>query len=96
VVEFSSPKKQSELINKALAEIPHLQGLPYKNTELKAWVDKTAAALKAEFGDGSSEFRRFINAPGKAFVVGTETGRQQEYYRQIDCYEETLRSLLGG
>jgi hypothetical protein len=95
VVEFSSSKKQSELINKALAEIPHLQGLPYKNSELKAWVDKTAAALKAEFGAESSEARRFVNAPGKAFVVGTETGRQQEYYRQIDCYEEALRNMLG-
>ncbi len=94
MVEFGSSKRET-LINQALEQIPHLQSLPYRNGEYRAWVDRVTASLKAEYGPESGEARRFVNAPGRAFVVGTETGKEQEYLRQLDCYEEALKSLLG-
>jgi len=83
-------------VKQALEQIPHMKSLPYRNGEYKAWIERVITSLRAEYGVESSEARRFMNAPGKAFVVGTETGREQEYQRQLDCYEEVLKSLLEG
>ena len=94
MVEFSSSKRET-VLKQALEQVPHLQGLPYRNTEFKGWVERTTAALKTEYGAESGEVRRFVNAPGKAFVVGTETGKEQEYQRQVESYEEVLKALLG-
>ena len=94
MVSFGSSKRE-ESITQALGQIRHLQSLSYKNNELKGWLDRTTAMLKTEFGAESAEVRRFTNAPGRAFTIGTETGKEQEYQRQIDCYEEVLKNLLG-
>ena len=88
--------KRVTLVKQALEQIPHLQSLPYRNGEFKAWVDRVTASLKAEYGAESGEVRRFVNAPGRAFVIGTETGKEQEYQRQVESYEEVLKALLGG
>ena len=94
MVEFSSSKRES-MLQGALDQIRHLQSLSYHNTEFKAWLDRTTASIKSEYGDASSEARRFTNAAGRAFVVGTETGKEQEYQRQLESYEDVLKSLLG-
>lgn len=94
MVEFRSSRSETQ-IREALELIPHLQSLPYRNGGFKGWLDRTAAMLKTEFGAESAEVWRFVNAPGKAFVVGTETGKEQEYQRQLEAYEEVLRSLVG-
>ncbi len=94
MVEFSSTKRET-MLKQALADIRHLQGLSYHNNEFKGWLDRTTASIKAEYGEGSSETRRFVNAAGKAFVVGTETGKEQEYQRQLESYEDVLKSFLG-
>ena len=94
MVEFSSSKRET-MLKQALEQIRHLQGLSYRNGEMKGWLDRTTASIKAEYGEGSSEARRFVNAAGKAFVVGTETGKEQEYQRQLESYEEVLKNLLG-
>ena len=88
--------KRVILVKQALEQIPHLQQLSHRNGEFKGWVDRVTASLKAEYGAESSEVRRFTNAPGRAFVVGTETGKEQEYQRQLENYEDVLRALLGG
>ena len=95
MVEFSSSKRET-MLKQALEQVPHLQGLSYRNSEFKAWVDRVTASLKAEYGVESGEVRRFVNAPGRAFVVGTETGKEQEYQRQLESYEEVLKALAGG
>ena len=95
MVSFGSSKRET-LVKQALEQLRYLQTLPYRNNEFRPWVDKTTAALKAEYGAESIEVRRFVNAPGKAFVVGTETGREQEYQRQLENYEEVLRAMVGG
>ena len=88
--------KKITVVKQALEQVPHLQGLSYRNSEFKAWVDRTTASIKAEYGDESSQVRRFVNAAGRAFVVGTETGKEQEYQRQLESYEDVLKALLGG
>ena len=95
MVEFGSSKRVT-LLKQALAKVRYLQTLPYRHTEYKGWLDRVTASLKAEYGEESSEFRRFVNAPGRAFVVGTETGKAQEYQRQLESYEEVLNALLGN
>ena len=95
MVSFGSAKRET-LVKQALEQLRYLQTLPHRNNEFKPWVDKTAAALKAECGAESTELRRFTNAPGTAFVIGTETGREQEYQRQLENYEEVLRAMVGG
>ncbi len=88
--------KQLELLKQRLDEIPHLRGLHFRNGEFTAWKNKVCQILESGYSKDSAEYRRFVNAPGKAFVVGTETGRTQEYYRQLECYEDALKSLLFG
>ena len=94
MVEFGSSKRET-MLKQALEQIRYLQTLPYRNNEFKAWLDRATAAMKAEYGAESGEVRRFVNAPGRAFVVGTETGKEQEYQRQLESYEDVLKSLLG-
>ena len=88
--------KKITVVKQALEQVPHLQGLSYRNSEFKGWVDRVTASLKTEYGAESAEVRRFTNAAGRAFVVGTETGKEQEYQRQIESYEDVLKALLGG
>ncbi|MEK7354285.1 MAG: hypothetical protein AABZ77_07260 [Chloroflexota bacterium] len=88
--------KKTTVVKQALEQVPHLQGLPYRNGEFKAWLDRTTASLKTEYGAESSEVRRFVNAAGRAFVIGTETGKEQEYQRQLESYEDVLKALVGG
>lgn len=94
MVEFSSSKRET-MLKQALEQVPHLQGLSYRNSEFKGWLDRTTASIKAEYGAESSEVRRFTNAAGRAFVVGTETGKEQEYQRQLESYEDVLKALAG-
>jgi hypothetical protein len=94
LVEFGSSKRET-LVKQALEQVPHLLSLPYRNGEFKGWLDRTTNMLKTEYGAESAEVWRFTNAPGKAFIVGTETGREQEYQRQLEAYEEVLKSLVG-
>ena len=95
MVEFSSSKRET-MLKQALEQLRYLQTLPYRNTEYKGWLDRTTASMKTEYGEASGEVRRFVNAPGRAFVVGTETGKAQEYQRQLESYEEVLNALLGN
>jgi hypothetical protein len=87
--------KQVELLTQALNEIPHLRVLHFRNGEFAVWKNKVCQILESDYGKESAEYRRFVDAPGKAFVVRTEMGQEQEYHRQLDCYEETLKSLIN-
>jgi hypothetical protein len=51
--------------------------------------------LERIYGKDSAEYRRFVNAPGKAFIIRTETAQIEEYHRKLDCYESALKSLIG-
>ena len=88
--------KQEELLKQALDEIPHLRGLHFRNGEFTMWKNKASRMLESAYGLESIEYRRFVNAPGKAFIVLTEMGQEQEYNRQLDCYEEALKSLIAS
>ena len=87
--------KQVEQLQQALEGIYHLRALHYSNGEFTAWQNRVSQMLELAYGKDSAECRRFINAPGKAFLVRTETGQEQEYHRRLDCYEEVLKSLIG-
>ena len=87
--------KQVELLKQRLDEIPHLRALHFRNGEFTAWKNKVCQILESDYGKDSAEYRRFVNAPGKAFIVGTETGQRQEYHRRLECYEEALKSLIN-
>ncbi len=87
--------KQVELLKQALDEIPYLRGLPYRNGEFTVWQNKVCRLLESVYGQESAEYRRFVNAPGTVFIVRTETGQEQEYQRQLDCYEEAFKSLIN-
>ncbi len=94
MVEFSSVKRET-LLRRGLEQIEELKRQSYHNKEYKAWLESFTASLRAEFGAESGEVRRFVNAPGRAFVVGTETGKEEEYQRQLECYEEVLKGMVG-
>ncbi|MBI4180418.1 MAG: hypothetical protein HY528_00625 [Chloroflexi bacterium] len=81
-------------IKQALDEILDLRRLNYKNSQLTAWLNKVSRTMEAAYGKDSAEYRRFVNAPGKAFIIRTELGQEQEYHRQLDSYEEVLKSLI--
>ena len=87
--------KQVELLKQALDEISHLRALHFRNGEFTVWKNKVCQILESDYGKESTECRRFVNAPGKAFIVRTETGQTQEYYRCLECYEEALKSLIN-
>lgn len=84
------------ILKDALKEMPELRKLRYNNRQLEMWKEKVGRMIESVYGNGSAEYRRFMNAPGKAFVVRTEMGEQQEYHRQLDCYEEVLKALIEG
>ena len=88
--------KQVELLKQTLDEIPYLRALHFRNGEFTAWKNKVGKMLESDYGKESAEYRRFVNAPGKAFIVRTETGQEQEYHRCLDCYEEALKSLVSS
>ena len=85
---------QRALLVQALDEVEGLRRLHYSNGELRSWTDKTKKLLGTVFGDEAVEVRRFDTAPGKAFIVRTETGMTEEYYRKLDCYESVLKGLI--
>ncbi len=87
--------KQVELLKQALDEISHLRALHFRNGEFTVWKNKVCQILESDYGKESAEHRRFINAPGKAFLIRTELGQEQEYQRQLDCYDEALKSLIN-
>ncbi len=87
--------KQVELLKKALDEIPHLRALHFKNGEFAVWKNEVCRILELGYGKESAEYRRFVNAPGKTFIIRTELGQEQEYRQQLDCYEEALKSLMN-
>ena len=87
--------KQVELLTQALNEIPHLRTLHFRNGEFAVWKNKVCQILESDYGKESAEYQRFVSAPGKAFIVLTELGQTQEYHRQLDCYDEALKSLIN-
>ncbi len=86
-------RKETAMIKQALDEIPRLRKLHYSNTDFRVWKDETLRTLESTYGQESNEYRRFVNSPGKFFVVRTEMGLGEEYNRQLDCYEDVLKSL---
>ncbi len=82
-----------EMLKQALDEVPNLRTLRLGNYELPMWRDRVCRMLESAYGKESAEYNRFVNAPGTAFIVRTEMGQDQEYHRQLDCYEEALKSL---
>jgi hypothetical protein len=87
--------EQTELIKLAIEGVNFLRTLHFGNAEFPAWRNRVMQLLKQAYGENSPEYRRFINAPGKAFIVRTETGQAEEYFRKLDCYESVLKSLAG-
>jgi hypothetical protein len=85
----------TDLIKLALDGINFLRTLKYSNAEFPAWRNRVTELLEKAYGEDSPEYRRFVNAPGKSFVVRTETGLTDEYFRKLDCYESALKSLIG-
>lgn len=86
--------EQAQLIRLSIDGINFLRTLHYTNGEFPAWMKRVTELLKQAFGEDSAEYRRFVNAPGKAFIVRTETGMTEEYLRKLDCYETALKSLV--
>ena len=87
-------KEQTDLIKLAIDGINFLRTLHYRNAEFPAWKNRVTELLEKAYGENSAEYRRFINAPGKSFIVRTETGMTEEYLRKLDCYEVALKSLI--
>jgi len=86
--------EQNQLIKLSIDGINFLRTLRYTNGEFPAWRNRVTELLKQAYGENSTEYRRFINAPGKSFIVRTETGMTEEYLRKLDCYETALKSLV--
>jgi hypothetical protein len=82
------------MIKLSITGIDILRTMHYSNPEFKAWMKRVKELLIKAYGEDSSEYRHFINAPGKSFIVHTETGMTEEYLRKLDCYESALNSLL--
>ena len=87
--------KEIELLKQALDEIPYLRTLHFKNGEFSMWRGKVLHALESAYGKESTEYSRFVNAPGKVFIVRTEMGQQEDYHWRLDCYESVIRSLIN-
>jgi hypothetical protein len=88
-------QQQVELIRLSIDGIRYLRTLPFHNSEFPAWRERVVQLLDKLYGKESVEYRRFINAPGKSFVVRTQTGQIEEYHRKLDCYESALKTLTG-
>ena len=87
-------QEQTDLIRLSIDGINFLRTLNFRNSEFPAWMARVTELLQRVYGEDSPEYKRFMNAPGKVFVVRTETGLAQEYARKLDCYESALRSLV--
>jgi len=88
-------KKDVEPLKKALAEIPGLRALHYRDGQLANWATRVSRLLESSYGKDSTQYRQFVNAPGAPFKMGTEFGMEQSYQQRIDCYEEVLKTLVG-
>ncbi len=88
-------KNEETKLKQALDEIPNLRGLRFGNHEFPAWRDRVSRLLELAYGKESSEYKRFVNAPGKSFIVRTEQGQQEDYSFRLDCYESVLKSILA-
>ncbi len=86
--------QEIEMLKQALNGITNLRELQFGNRELPAWKDRVSRTLESIYGKESTQYKHFVNASGKAFIVRTAMGQDQEYHRQLDCYEEALKSLL--
>jgi hypothetical protein len=86
--------KTLDLLKQSVDEVPRIRTLPFHNGDFTAWRDKVLRILKSAYSEESAEYRWFLNAPGKSFIVRTETGQQEEYTRRLDCYETALKALL--
>ena len=84
------------LLKKAAAEVPEMRKQNYANGEFTRWRDRVLRTLTDIYGLDSSQHRRFENAPGKSFKVNTELGMQQDYGFKLDCYENSLKTLIQG
>ena len=78
-----------------LGDIPRLRALQHGNGEFPSWKNRVLKVLGSAYGEDSAEVRRFVNAPGKAFIINTESGLRLEYLRQLESYEGVLQSLVG-
>jgi len=87
-------KEQNDLIKLAIDGINFLRTQHFRNAEFPAWMQRVTQMLEQIYGKDSAEYKRFMNAPGKAFIVRTETGLTEEYLRKLDCYEMALKSLI--
>ena len=87
--------EQTQLIRISIDGINFLRTLHHMNAEFPAWRKRVTELLKQAYGENSLEYRRFVNAPGKSFIVRTETGMTEEYLRKLDCYETALKSLIA-
>ena len=87
-------QEQNDLLKLAIDGINFLRTQHFRNPEFPAWMGKVTQMLENIYGKDSVEYKRFINAPGKAFIVRTETGLTEEYLRKLDCYETALKSLI--
>ncbi len=85
---------QRATLVQALDEVEGLRRLHYSNGELRTWTDKVKKLLGTIYGAEANEVRRFDTAPGKSFIVRTETGMTEEYYRKLDCYESVLKGMI--
>jgi predicted secreted protein len=87
--------EQLAQLKQAAEEVNYLRTLHFLNGEFNAWKDRVCRILESAYGKESIENKRFINAPGKAFIVRTEMGQTEEYHRRLDCYESALKSLIN-
>ena len=78
----------------ALKEISNLRGLPFGNQEFSKWLNKVSHLLELAYGKGSSQYYRFVNAPGKGLIVQTEQVQQKDYSFRLNRYESVLESIL--
>jgi hypothetical protein len=85
---------QRALLVQALAEVEGLRRLHYSSGEIGTWTDKVKKLLGRIYGAEAVEVRRFDTAPGKAFIVRTETGMTEEYHRKLDCYESVMKEMI--
>jgi hypothetical protein len=88
-------KELTDLIRLSITGIDVLRTMHYSNPEFKSWMNRVKELLIKAYGENSTEYRHFINAPGKSFIVRTETGMTEEYLRKLDCYESALKSFIG-
>ena len=87
-------KEQTDLIKLSIDGINFLRTLHYSNREFPSWRTRVTELLAKLYGEDTVEYRRFVNAPGKSFIVRTETAMTEEYLRKLECYESALKSLI--